>query len=126
MTMSLTATERETCINFNAEEGTASIYTSQSNVWEKLERLNGFKLLEEGKIDGKVVSKEFEFPRSFVRFGKRGIIIASPKTAKSMSETQKRAMLEGRLRLKSHCSTIALPTSEPIQRGVCHQEARNH
>ncbi|MFN3466878.1 MAG: hypothetical protein ACK4WF_04150 [Candidatus Brocadiales bacterium] len=74
----LTLEERETTVNFNAVDKTASIYTSQPEVWQRLGKIPGFRLLEEGKINGKVVSKEFECPRSFVRWGKRGLMIGAP------------------------------------------------
>lgn len=93
--------ERETVINFTSIGKMASLYTSQPEVWRRLERLDGFKLLDEGKIDGKVAFREFEFPRSFVRFGKRGLTITSPKKPRPVSASQREALKKGRLAPKS-------------------------
>lgn len=75
----LTLEERETIINFNAVDKVVSIYTSQPEVWRRLEGIPGFRLLEEGKIDGRVATKEFGCPKSFVRWGKRGLLIGAPR-----------------------------------------------
>lgn len=103
----LTPEERETTLNFNAADKTASIYTSQPEVWQRLGRIPGFRLLEEGKINGKVVSKEFECPRSFVRFTKRGFVVGAPKPVTDLQrEVAKRAIRQAHLKARFGPKTI--------------------
>ena len=94
--MVLSSEERETVINFNSVDKTASIYTSQPAVWRRLERIKGFNLLEENRIKGEVVSKDFEFPKSFIKFTKRGFRIGSPKIVSAKFREQAKERLQGR------------------------------
>lgn len=111
----LSREERETVINFAPTDSVGTISTSQPEVWRKLEKAKGFKLLEESKIDGKVVSKEFEFPKSFIRFTSRGLIIAPPKKVDTI-------MIISRLGSETHSPVGTFETSEPSTGALPHQE----
>jgi hypothetical protein len=65
--LSLTAAERETVINLNDEDATASIWTAQRPVITKLKKNPAATLLEEGKHDGSVWAT-FELPAGLVSF----------------------------------------------------------
>lgn len=111
----LSREERETVINFAPTDSVGTISTSQPEVWRKLEKAKGFKLLEESKIDGKVVSKEFEFPKSFIRFTSRGLIIAPPKKVDTA--------IISRLGSETHRPVGTSETSEPSTGVLPHQGA---
>ena len=69
--MSLSRLEQETVINFNAEEGQADLYTADP-VW--IRKLDGlceknpeqFRMIEEHRAGGKVVSRRYLFPKRFI------------------------------------------------------------
>lgn len=50
--MSLTAYERETIITLNDSDDTASVYTAQRRMLNRLKKLSGAKLIESGEHDG--------------------------------------------------------------------------
>lgn len=90
--------EQETYINFSPIERVASIYTSQPVVWQRLEKIAGFKLVEEGRQRGNVISKEFEFPRSFVRLTKTGLKIGPPRAVSAKFREESSARLQERVK----------------------------
>lgn len=66
--MGLSRAEQEVVINFNLDEDTASIYTAYAKWINKLDRLckanpEEFTCTAVNKCDGKVVSKEYTFPK---------------------------------------------------------------
>lgn len=68
--MRMEAIEKETVINFNQKEETASVYTRDPSVMRKLDALcksypEQYKLTGESKID-----KTYEMPKSLVSFQK--------------------------------------------------------
>lgn len=80
----LTRYEMETTINFNAEEGTASLYTRDKAVMRRLDRLveefpDIYKLVRETDID-----KTYVFPKKY----------AIPKRPRIVSEEQREKMRE--------------------------------
>lgn len=79
--MKLSKYECETIINWNLGEDTGSIYTADSRMWKKFESLPGFKLIRTVRLDGKVISKEFEFPKAYIRHVKNGLMIGLRKVA---------------------------------------------
>ncbi len=86
--MNLSPEERETIIRFDATKDAASVFTCQHEVWDRLGKIKGFKLIRTERLDGEICGKEFECPRSFVRYTKGGITVAAPK---KVSETQREA-----------------------------------
>ncbi len=86
--MGLSSFERETTLNWNAGEDVASIYTAEPRVWARVERLSGFRLIRTNQMDGKAVSKEFEFSRAYIRFGKNGLMIGSPRAVSQRQREQ--------------------------------------
>ncbi len=76
--MSLSAIERETTINWNATQEDASVFTAQPEVWRRLEKIEGFKLVRTERLDGQICAKEFECPKTFVRPYRGGLIIGRP------------------------------------------------
>lgn len=93
--MPLSRYEQEVVINFNAEEEKATIYTA-NQVWiRKMDKIlsanpEQFKQIGEEKMEGKVVSKTFEFPKEL-------ITIRTKKKVVQLSEDQ-RAILSERLK----------------------------
>lgn len=80
----LTRWEMETTVNFNAEEGTASLYTRDKAVMRRLDKLvkefpDIYKLVRETDID-----KTYEFPKKY----------AIPKRPRVLSEEQREKMRE--------------------------------
>lgn len=85
--MGLTRYEQEVVINFNAEEDAASIYTANPIWLRKMEKLakvhpENFKQVAEEKLEGKVVSRTYEFPKDL-------ITIRSAKKKVNLSEEQR-------------------------------------
>jgi len=78
--MSLSAYERETVIIFNDGEDTATVTSSQSTVWTKMAR-RGVEPDQVEKMGGRVVTKFFTVPKSWIK-------IAPPKR---VSESQREA-----------------------------------
>ncbi len=73
--MGLTRYEQEVLINFNAEEQTASIYTANPIWLRKMDKLatahpENFKQIAEEKLEGKIISKTYEFPKNLVSIRK--------------------------------------------------------
>jgi hypothetical protein len=69
--MGLSRAEQEVVINFNLDEDTASIYTAYPKWINKLDKFTEenpeeFKCTAVNKIDGKVVSKEYTFPKKLI------------------------------------------------------------
>ncbi len=78
----LTRYEMETTINFNAEEGTAVLYTRDKAVMRRMDRIvektpDLFKLVNETDID-----KTYEFPKKY----------AIPKAPRVLTEEQRKKM----------------------------------
>ncbi len=76
--MSLSLIERETIINFNATQEDASVFTAQPEVWRRLEKIEGFKLVRTERLEGKACGKEFYCSKPFVRSYRGGLIIGRP------------------------------------------------
>ena len=90
--MGLTRYEQEVLINFNAEEQTASIYTANPIWLRKMDKLatahpENFKQIAEEKLEGKIISKTYEFPKDL-------ITIRSFKKKDTLSEEQRKAQSE--------------------------------
>lgn len=69
--MGLSRAEQEVVINFNLDEDTASIYTAYPKWINKLDRLckanpEEFTCTAVHKCEGKVVSKEYTFPKRLI------------------------------------------------------------
>jgi len=69
--MGLSRAEQEVVINFNLDEDTASIYTAYPKWINKFDRLckanpAEFTCTAVHEIDGKVISKEYTFPKRLV------------------------------------------------------------
>lgn len=71
MAYSLSRYEQETVINFNAEEDEADIYTADPVYIRKFDKLvkenpEQFKFKEEQKLEGRIISKRYLFPKKFI------------------------------------------------------------
>lgn len=94
MAYSLSKYEQEVMINFNAEEDTATIYTANP-VWiRKMDKLveenpEQFQMYRQEKLEGRVISKAYRFPKRFVT-------IRSKDLKRELNEEQK-AVLKERL-----------------------------
>ena len=98
--MSLRKAERETTINFNATQADVSIFTSQPEVWRRLEKIEGFKLVRTERLDGKVCAKEFQCPKRFVRLTSKGFMVGSPRKVSEKQREHMRAVQKSILRPK--------------------------
>lgn len=101
--MSLSAVERETIITFNATQENVSVFTAQPEVWRRLEKLDGFKLIRTERMNGKVCAKEFECPRRFARPTNSGIAVGRPR---KVSDRQREHMRNVRKPVLSSKSPI--------------------
>lgn len=81
--MRFSKVERETIINFNEEEDTASIYTCNKRWMRQLERY-GFKITHEYADKGGIHAKEFEVPKELIR-------IPRPPTGKELAQRRTQA-----------------------------------
>lgn len=68
--MKLTKYEQETIVNYNAGEGTATVYTADKSVMRKFDSLVNefpevYKLIDETSY-----SKTYEMPKSYVNYRK--------------------------------------------------------
>lgn len=86
----LTRWEMETTVNFNAEEGTAVLYTRDKAVMRRLDKLVAdfpdlFKLVRQTDID-----KTYEFPKKY----------ALPKRPRVLSEEQREKMRDRLLKAR--------------------------
>lgn len=68
--MGLSKLEKETVINFNEEEPQALIYSCSRSIWKRCEKLglNPVNVIRNTK--GRVISKEYECPRGWVKIRK--------------------------------------------------------
>ena len=71
MSAGLSKYEQEVIINFNAEDDTATLYSANPSWMRKMDKLveknpDQFKMYQQEKLHGKVVSKAYRFPKSFV------------------------------------------------------------
>lgn len=92
MAYSLSRYEQEVIINFNAEEDTATLYTANPSWIRKLDRLveqnpEQFEMYRQEKMDGRVISKAYRFPKRFVS-------IRSKDKTSCMTEEQKQEAAE--------------------------------
>lgn len=71
----ITRYEQEVHVSFTMEDEIATLYTT-STVWlKKMDKLakdfpDKFKVVDEGKIDGEIVSKTYEFPIKYFNIAK--------------------------------------------------------
>ena len=92
MVYSLSRYEQEVIINFNAEEETAELYTANP-VWiRKMDKLveqnpEQFQEYRRERIDGKVISKSYRFPKRFVTIRSKDVKIL-------LSDEQKKVIAE--------------------------------
>lgn len=90
--MSLSKCEQEVVINFNAEDNTATLYSSNP-VWiRKMDKLveqnpEQFKMCRQETVKGKIVSKFYELPKEFVN-------IRSKKRSCNLTDEQKQERAE--------------------------------
>lgn len=99
MEFKLSKYEQEIIINFNAEDDTATLYSSNPAWIRKMDKLveqnqEEFEMYRQEKVQGKVVSKAYKFSKSFVT-------IRSKKTVRTMTEEQRRAQAERMRQLRS-------------------------
>ena len=94
MAYSLSRYEQEVIINFNAEEDTAELYTANPSWIRKMDKLveqnpEQFSEMEHrrGRIEGKVISKSYRFPKRF-------ITIRSKDVKPNLTEEQRRTKAE--------------------------------
>lgn len=86
----LSKVEQEVIINFNASEGTASVYAADP-VWiRKMDKLvtanpDEFKMVEQQDLKGELVSRVYEFPKSL-------ITIRSKTVKRELTDEQREAM----------------------------------
>ena len=71
MAYSLSRYEQEVIINFIADEDTATLYTANPAWIRKLDKLveqnpEQFEMYRQEKMDGRVISKAYRFPKRFV------------------------------------------------------------
>jgi len=64
------STERETIINFNAAETDAQIYSCQSNIWRRCEKLGLIPKDIIKNIKGDIISKTYYCPKKWVKIRK--------------------------------------------------------
>lgn len=83
--MSLSRLERETIINFNEEEETASLYTASEVVYRRMLK-RGFVPVDKYTMDGRECGWTFEIPR-------KSIVL--PRLPRQMSQ-EKRLSLSAR------------------------------
>lgn len=92
MAFRLSKYEQEVMINFNAEDEEATMYTANP-VWiRKMDKLveqnpEQFKMYRQEKVEGKVVSKSYKFPRDY-------ITIRSKKRESNLTAEQRKAVAE--------------------------------
>ena len=92
------------------------MFTCQHEIWGRLEKIKGFKLIRTEKMDGKVCSKEFECPRSFVRYTKGGITVAAPKkTTERQREAAKANIQRAILSSKSAQPALYIEPSDCLK-----------
>lgn len=98
--MGLSKYEQEVILNFNAEDNTATLYSSNP-VWiRKMDKLveqnpEQFKMYRQEKLQGKVVSKAYEFPKEFIS-------IRSKKRTCNFTEEQRAEMSERMKQIKNN------------------------
>ena len=110
--MSLSLIERETIINFNAIQEDASIFTAQPEVWRRLEKIDGFKLIRTERLDGQICAKEFYCPKSFVRLGGKGFRIGPAKKVSEAQRERAKHLFKSNLRRKPSDKLATLSTSK--------------
>ncbi len=72
--MKLSKEEKETIINFNEENDTATVYSCDQKVWNKCEK-NGYKLIDTClDSDGNVISKSYETDKKQISFRRPRIL----------------------------------------------------
>lgn len=83
----MSAWEKETIINMNAEEKEASIYSCEPRIWHRCEKIG----LEAKKVikndEGLIVSKEYYCPKKWIK-------IKKPAKRREMTEEEKKKFWE--------------------------------
>lgn len=89
--MSIPANEQETSINYVRNDDIAFIYTSDTTVMTKLDKLveesDDWKLDKEIEMKGEIVAKQYQCPKRLISY-------RSKITTKIMTEEQKRIVAE--------------------------------
>ena len=114
MAYSLSRYEQEVIINFNAEEDTATLYTENPAWIRKLDRLveqnpEQFEMYRQEKMDGRVISKLYRFPKRFVSI--------RSKDAKRELSDDLRAELAQRMREQRKFNSAARNEEQEPQNG---------
>ena len=114
MAYSLSQYKQEVIINFNAEEDTAALYTVNPSWIQKLDRLvepnpKQFEMYRQEKMDGRVISKAYRFPKRFVT-------VRSKDTKRELTDEQ-RAELAQRMREHRKISSAARNEEQEPQNG---------
>lgn len=99
--MNLSTIERETIINFNSTQEDVSVFTSQPEVWRRLEKIDGFKVIQTEEVDYAVRAKEFLCPKRFVRLISSGIIVGKPRKVSDRQREHMRTVRKSILSSKS-------------------------
>ncbi len=73
--VNITRYEQEVHVSFTMEDEMATLYTSSTTWMKKLDKIakdypEEFKVVDEGKIGGEVVSRTYKFPIKYFKIGK--------------------------------------------------------
>ncbi len=114
MAYSLLQYKQEVIINFNAEEDTAALYMANPSWIQKLDRLvepnpKQFEMYRQEKMDGRVISKAYRFPKKFVSI--------RSKDAKRELTDEQRAELAQRMREQHKINSAARNEEQEPQNG---------
>ena len=90
--MGLSVNEQETVVNFDRNTDKATVYTSDSTMLTKLHKLmeknpKEWRLIDNGRINGEIVSETFECPKRLISF-------RTSTTSRAMTEEQREAAAE--------------------------------
>lgn len=93
--MSIPINEQETTINFSRDEQGLELWTNDSTVITKMDKLcekapNYYKLVSVGKIDGEIVDKAYEVSDKTLLSFRSGKIILSEEQKQQRAERMKK------------------------------------
>ena len=100
MGVSLEMYEREVSINFNDAEETARVYAASPAWMRKLDRLcesnsEDFKCTEDSRIDGQVVGRFYEFPKSLITIRSKSRTLTDEQRAARAEQLSEARMKKG-------------------------------
>lgn len=111
MAYSLSRYEQEVIINFNAGEDTATLYTANPQWTRKLDRLveqnpEQFEMYRQEKMDGRVISKAYRFPKRFVT-------VRSKDTKRELTDDQRAELARRMKERREAVSAVRNEEKEP-------------